>query len=192
MPRLRARSAVTSQCYHRRLRRAPEITLAAVFVIWIALAAPVLSHQWGRTVDAWGKLSGLSAEERELQADPVAVQVARDIEAGVPAAGNPESRCVTVLAYVGPDAADYYRGRLAYLLYPRQVRLVPRSRSAARAGAGDCEYLAVFRDTPQNLRSSPFAGRWNQQELDQRLAALKPVHGGAMAQVFRVPESGNQ
>jgi hypothetical protein len=171
--------------YYRRLRRAPEITLAAVFVIWIALAAPVLSHQFGRTVDAWDKLSGLSAADRELWSDPVAVQVARDIEVGVPADG-----CVTVLAYAGPDAADYYRGRLAYLLYPRQVRLVPRS--GIRAGAGDCEYLAVFRDTPQNLRGSPFAGRWDQQELDERLAALETVERGVMAQVFRVPEAGNQ
>jgi hypothetical protein len=169
------------------LRRAPEITLAVVFLIWIALAAPVLSHQWGRTVDAWGKLAGLSVEERELQSDPVAIQVARDIAAGVPAEGSPEGPCVTVLAYVGPDAADYYRGRLAYLLYPRQVRLVPRS----RGGAAECGYLAVFRDTPQNLRSSPFAGRWNQQELDQHLASLEPVHNGAMTQVFRVPEAGN-
>lgn len=173
--------------YYRRLRRAPEITLAAVFVIWIALAAPVLSHQLGRTVDAWDKLSGLSAEERELRSDPVAVQVARDIEAGVPADG-----CVTVLAYAGPDAADYYRGRLAYLLYPRQVRLVPRSGIGAGASAGDCEYVAVFRDTPQNLRASPFAGRWDQQELDERLAALETVERGVMAQVFRVPEAGNQ
>ena len=149
----------------------------------MALAAPILSNQWERTVDTWGKLSDLSVEERELQADPVAVQVARDIAAGVPKGG-----CVTVLAYVGPDAATYYRGRLAYLLYPRRVRLAPRS----RFGAGDCEYVAVFRDTPQNLRSSPFASRWNQEELDQRLATFEPVYRGAMAQVFRAPGAEDQ
>ena len=157
--------------------------MAAVFLIWIALAAPVLSNQWERTLDAWGKLSDLSVEERELRTDPVAVQVARDIAAGVPTGG-----CVTVLAYAGPDAAAYYHGRLAYLLYPRRVRLFPRS----HAGGGDCEHIAVFRDTPQNLRGSPFAGRWNQEELDQRLAALEPVHRGAMAQVFRAPGAENQ
>jgi len=165
------------------LRRAPEIALAVIFAVWIALAAPVFSHQWGRTAEAWEKLSGLSVEERELRADPVAVQVGRDIEHGVPSAG-----CVTVLAYAGPDAADYYRGRLAYLLYPRRVRLVSRSRS----GAGDCEYLAVFRDTPGNLRSSPFQGRWNQEELDERLASLTPVHRGVIARVFRIPEAGGR
>jgi hypothetical protein len=149
----------------------------------MALAAPVLSSQWSRTFDAWTKLSALSVDERELEADPVAVQVARDIAEGVPAAG-----CVTVLAYAGPDAADYYRGRLAYLLYPRRVRLFPRS----RAGGGHCEYLAAFRDIPQNLRSSPFAGRWNQGELDQRLASLESVHRGALAQVFRVVEGESQ
>ena len=159
------------------------MALAAVFVVWMALAAPILSNQWERTLDAWGKLSDLSVEERELQADPVAVQVARDIAAGVPKGG-----CVTVLAYVGPDAATYYRGRFAYLLYPRRVRLFPRS----HAGAGDCEHIAVFRDTPQNLRGSPFAGRWNQEKLDQRLAAFEPVYRGAMAQVFRDQEAANQ
>ena len=150
----------------------------------MALAAPILGSQWGRTFDAWTTLSGLTADERELKADPVAVQVARDIAQGVPASG-----CVTVLAYAGPDAADYYRGRLAYLLYPRRVRLFPRSRIA---GGGDCEYLAVFRETPQNLRSSPFAGRWNQGELDQRLASLDRVQRGAIAQVFRIAEDENQ
>jgi len=142
----------------------------------MALAAPVLSNQWGRTLDAWTKLSALSVAERELKSDPVAVEVARDIAEGVPA-----EACVAVLAYAGADAATYYRGRLAYLLYPRKVRLYPRSDAAV----GDCEHVAVFRDTSQNLRASPFAGRWNQQELDQRLSSLELIQRGGMARVFR-------
>ena len=132
----------------------------------MALAAPVLSTQFSRSVEAWEKFSGLSAEERDLRADPVAVQVARDIAAGVP-----EDGCVTVLAYAGADASDYYRGRLAYLLYPRQVRLFPRSRARTEG----CRYLAVFRDTAGNLRGSPFQGRWDQGELDAWLAKLEQV-----------------
>jgi len=165
------------RCYDRRLRRAPEITLATVFIVWMALAAPVLSTQFGRSIEAWEKFSGLSAEERDLRADPVAVQVVRDIAAGVPG-----DACVTVLAYAGADAADYYRGRLAYLLYPRRVRLFPRS----RARTEECGYLAVFRDTAANLRGSPFQGQWDQAELDAWLGTLEQVHRGELAQVYRL------
>ncbi len=181
MPHLQATVTVAKQpakrCYDRRLRRAPEITLATVFVVWMALAAPVLSTQLGRSVEAWEKFSGLSAEERDLRADPVAVQVARDVAAGVPEGG-----CVTVLAYAGGDAADYYRGRLAYLLYPRRVRLFPRSRARTEG----CGYVATFRDTEANLRGSPFQGRWDQAELDAWLGTLEQVHHGELAQVYRL------
>ena len=115
-----------------------------------------------------------------MAVDPVAIQVARDVAAGVPDTG-----CVTVLAYAGEDARAYYRGRLAYLLYPRQVRLAVNSR--AGNGDGDCEFLSVFRDTAANLRQSPFAGRWDQAELDQRLAGLPLVHQGERAAVYRIP-----
>ncbi len=107
----------------------------------------------------------------------MAIQVARDVAAGVPERG-----CVTVLAYAGDDARAYYRGRLAYLLYPRQVRLALNS----GAGAGDCEFLSVFRDTAANLRQSLFAGRWDQAELDRRLAGLPLIHQGERAAVYRV------
>lgn len=154
--------------------------MATIFVVWMALAAPVLSTQFGRSIETWEKFSGLSAEERDLRADPVAIQVARDVAAGVPGDG-----CVTVLAYAGADAADYYRGRLAYLLYPRRVRLFPRSQARTEG----CGYLAVFRDTAGNLRGSPFQGRWNQAELDALLRSLEQVHCGELAQVYRL-ESG--
>ena len=167
------------RCYDRRLRRAPEITLAAVFVVWMVLAAPILSTQLGRSAKAWETFSGLSAEERDLRADPVAVQVARDVAAGVP-----EDGCVTVLAYVGADAAEYYRGRLAYLLYPRRVRLFPRSRARTEG----CGHLAVFRNMAGNLRGSPFQGRWDQGELDAWLETLEQVHRGELAQVYRLED----
>lgn len=154
------------------------MVLAIVFTVWVAFAWPAVRSQASKTLSTWDRLAPLSRQERALAVDPVAIQVARDIAAGVPDTG-----CVTVLAYAGEDARAYYQGRLAYLLYPRQVRLAVNS----RAGAGDCEFLSVFRDTAANLRQSPFVGRWDQAELDQRLAGLPLVHQGERAAVYRIP-----
>ena len=50
-----------------------------------------------------------------------------------------------------------------------------------------CGYLAVFRDTAQNLVNEPFAGRWNQADLAQRLSGLEPVRSGELTRIYRVP-----
>lgn len=155
----------------------PNAVLAIVFTAWVAFAWPAMRSQAAKTLSTWDRLAPLSGQERALAVDPMAIQVARDVAVGVPDTG-----CVTVLAYAGEDARAYYQGRLAYLLYPRQVRLAVNS----RAGAEDCEFLSVFRDTAANLRQSSFAGRWDQAELDQRLAGLPLVHQGERAAVYRV------
>jgi hypothetical protein len=157
------------------------VVLAIVFTAWVAFAWPAVRSQGSKTLSTWYRLAPLSGQERALAIDPVAIQVARDIAAGVPDTG-----CVTVLAYAGEDARAYYRGRLAYLLYPRHIRLAANSRAGDGSGNGDCEFLSVFRDTAANLRQSPYTGKWDQAELDQRLANLPLVHQGQRAVVYRV------
>ncbi len=163
-----------------RLTR-PNVVLAIVFTAWAAFAWPALRSQAAKTLSTWDRLAPISGQERALAVDPVAIQVARDVAAGVP-----ETGCVTVLAYAGEDARAYYQGRLAYLLYPRRVRLAVNSRAGDGNGDGDCEFLSVFRDTAANLRQSPFASRWDQAKLDQRLDGLPLVYQGERVAVYRV------
>ena len=110
--------------------------------------------------------------------DNPGVRVAHEIASAVPA-----NECVVVLAYAGPAAIDYYQSRFAYYLYPRKV-LVFDETAAAEDG---CRYLAVFRDTAQNLANEPFAGHWNQAELGERVGALDHVRAGELTELYRVP-----
>ncbi len=123
-------------------------------------------------------LAGRTVDERTALLDNPGFRVAEEIELAVPA-----NSCVLVLAYSGPAAVDYYQARLAYYLYPRRVRVADR----VSARADGCEYLAVFRDSPQNLAAEPFRGAWDEQQFERRLASLDLVSDGDFADIFRVP-----
>jgi hypothetical protein len=126
--------------------------------------------------DASNLLGNRTAEERAVLLDNPAYPVAREIEQAVPSDG-----CVMVLAYAGPAAIDYYRARFAYLLYPRRV-LVSADSAASRE---NCKFLAVFRDTRQNLAAQPFQGVWNEAELEEKLQALEPVAASERVRLYR-------
>ena len=123
-------------------------------------------------------LRGRSLAERTALFDHPGFRVAEEIGRAVPAAG-----CVLILAYSGPSAVDYYRARMAYYLYPRQVSVA----DCVSIQVEDCQYLAVFRDSPQNLAVAPFQGTWDTVQLERRLSSLDPVSQGKFAAVFRTP-----
>jgi hypothetical protein len=157
--------------------RLPHITLLVLLLLWLAIAAPGLSERYSTLNQASARLGGHSVEERAALLDNPALPVAQAIAQAVP----PRS-CVTVLAYAGPAAIDYYRARFAYLLYPRRVHVFADS----SASAADCEFLAVFRDSRQNLAAEPFQGAWEDAELERRLQPLERI-ADAPVRVYRVP-----
>ncbi len=157
-----------------------EQALLGVVALTAIIAAPALAEQWAAASEARRLLAGLSREDRAAALDNPAVPVAREIAAAVP-----EDGCVTVLAYAGPAAIDYYNPRLDYLLYPRRVQVFADSAAAVEAAVDGCEYVAVFRDTPQNLAAEPFAGTWEADALDARLRGLKKVGAGAGVAIYR-------
>lgn len=156
----------------------PNAVLYLVVALWAALALPSLAEQWESSARLRGLLAGKSYEERASLVDHPAYPVARQIAAAVPERG-----CVTVLAHAGPEALDYYNARFDYLLYPRRVQAFADS----GAEMEDCQYLAVFRDTEQNLAASPFAGRWDEAEIDARTAEAEPVARGSAVSVYQLP-----
>ena len=156
--------------------RRSSATVAAVLVLWMALAAPHLQKQFHNTEKAWTELAGLSLEERSVRFHGRSVPLAQELAAAVPA-----NECVLVLAYAGPSARDFYRQRLPYDLYPRRIHVVTNPR-AEREG---CSYLAVFRDSPANLNRDPFKGRWNERELNRRLQPLDQVTPGDTVDIYR-------
>lgn len=123
-------------------------------------------------------LAGQSVAERASTVDNPAFAVAHEIASAVPA-----DACVSVLAYAGADAIAYYDARFDYLLYPRRARVVANSDVPFE----QCNFVAVFRDTPANLAVSPFAGRWDEAALSIRLAELDLVHRSDRVEVFRRP-----
>jgi len=156
----------------------PQLALAALLVAWLALAATPLRTQIEKTLRTRTLFEGRDAAERTSMFDNPGFRVAQEIGGAVPA-----DECVVVLAYAGPAAIDYYQSRFAYYLYPRKVLVFDE----IAAKEDECRYLAVFRDTEQNLASEPFAGRWNQADLSKRLNALDHVQAGELAEVYRVP-----
>lgn len=139
-----------------------------------ALAIPGLAEQWTRSKQLRGILSGKDTGERASLLDNPIYGAAHEIASVVPADG-----CVTVLAYAGPDAIDYYNARLDYLLYPRRVHVVSDS------SAQGCGFIAVMRDTSANLAASPFAGTWDEGALSVRLAELALTLQGALVEVYQ-------
>ncbi len=158
--------------------KSPQLVLAALLVAWLALAAPPLRTQIDKTLRTRTLFEGRGAAERTSLLDNPGFRVAQEIGAAVP----PDA-CVVVLAYAGPAAIDYYQSRFAYYLYPRKVLVFDE----IAAKEDECRYLAVFRDSAQNLANEPFAGRWNQADLSKRLNALDHVRAGELTEVYRVP-----
>ena len=158
--------------------KSPQLALAALLVVWLALAATPLRTQIDKTLKARTLFGGRDAAERTSLLDNPGFRVAQEIASAVP-----PRECVVVLAYAGPAAIDYYQSRFAYYLYPRKVLVFDE----IDAAADGCRYLSVFRDTAQNLASEPFVGNWDQADLGERLSALDPVQSGELARVYRVP-----
>ena len=158
--------------------KSPQFALAALLVAWLALTAPPLRTQIDKTLRTRALFEGRDADQRTALVDNPGFRVAQEIGIAVP-----PSECVVVLAYAGPAAIDYYQSRFAYFLYPRKVMVS----DAVDANQDGCGYLAVFRDTPRNLASEPFAGRWNQADLGKRLSGLEPVQSGELTRIYRVP-----
>jgi hypothetical protein len=156
--------------------RLPHITLLILLLLWLAIAAPGLSERYSTLTQIRDRLGARPIEERAALLDNPALAVGREIAQAVP----PRS-CVAVLAYAGPAAVEYYRARFGYLLYPRRVQVF----ADAAASAEDCEFLAVFRDSRQNLAAEPFQGSWDETELERRLQPLERVADGAV-RVYRV------
>jgi hypothetical protein len=158
--------------------KAPVIALLGLLVAWLGLAAPGLSDQYQKLARARGSLADRSLNERARLLDHPAFSLAQQVSEAVPA-----DACAVLAAYAGPAAVDYYRARLAYLLYPRRIQVLADSAAAL----GDCGYFVVFRDTEQNLAAEPFAGSWNQQDLERRLASLETVAVTSLARIYRTP-----
>lgn len=142
-----------------------------------ALAAPALSTQWERQSRMLAALDSKSLAERAALLDNPAFAVAHAIAEKVP----PDA-CVQTLAYAGPAAVDYYNARFDYLLYPRKVSVT----ADVSAPADGCGYLAVFRDTPQNLAAEPFAENWDEAVLAARTEGAERLGGDSVVSVFKL------
>lgn len=153
-----------------------QLILLALLAVWMAIAWPHLSEQFSTSERAQAALGGLGWEERTAALDEPGYRVAASIANTVPARS-----CVLVLSDTGPEHLRYYRSRFPYYLYPRQVRLSDRTEETGTR----CEYLAVFRDTPQNLAQEPFHGHWDEHQLAERTAAMTRVFAGDGLEIFR-------
>ena len=121
-------------------------------------------------------LGELTLGERRLRFDNPVYALSADL-----AAALPTDACVHVLAYAGPNAADYYDARLDYLLSPRRVKVSTDS----SATSGGCEYIAVFQDLSANLQADPFVGTWDTETLRESLASLTRVASTDLVSVYR-------
>lgn len=157
------------------MRTYPDrVALLVLLGAWMLLAWPHLAEQFSRAEQAQAALASLSWQERAAQLDQTGFPTAEQIARAVPGTG-----CVVVLCYAGPEHLRYYRSRFAYYLYPRRVRFSDRTEEAAV-----CEYLAVFRDWPQNLAQEPFRGHWDERRLLERTAGMRQVLSGERLQIF--------
>ena len=152
------------------------MTLYVLTGVYALIAAPSLLEQWERQGSLLDRIGRLTPEERRQALDNPAVPVAQRIAAAVPADG-----CVSVLAYAGPAAVDYYNARFDYLLYPRRVQVY----ADTSAGLEGCEVFAVFRDTDQNLAAEPFQGQWDDAALAERIRDAEQLSGDQVAAVYR-------
>jgi len=154
-----------------------RILLLALFGLWALVAWPPLERQFSALGQWRQRLAGRTIEERAAVLDYPAYLVAGQVRQATPAGA-----CLLFLGYTGPEHVNYYKTRFDYYLYPRRI-LVHANSSASAEG---CGYLAVFRDSPQNLQVEPFAGVWNEEQLGQRLAGLEKVHAGPHLELYRL------
>lgn len=153
-----------------------QIFLPGLLAVWMLVAWPHLSEQYWTTERVRASLAPLSWEERAAAIDQPGYQVGRDIAKVVP-----PGACVVVLAYTGPEHLRYYRSRFPYYLYPRRVRFSDHTGESGER----CEYLAVFRDTPQSLAQEPFRGHWDERQLAERTARMTNILTAQRLEVFR-------
>lgn len=153
-----------------------NLVLLSLLAVWMLIAWPHLSEQFSNTEQARAALAELSWEQRAAAIDQPAYRIAEEIAKVVP-----ERRCVLVLGYTGPEHLRYYHSRLTYYLYPRRVRLSDRTDEAT----GGCDYLAVFRDSRQNLAIEPFHGHWDEAQLAERTANMTKLFSADQMQVFQ-------
>jgi hypothetical protein len=159
-----------------------RLLLLGLLAAWMLVAWPHLSEQFSTTERTRAVLADLSWEQRAAALDQPAYQVAADLAKAIP-----EQDCVVLLAYAGPEHLRYYRSRLAYYLYPRHMLFPddPSLKNVNPEAAGKCEYLAVFRDTPQNLAQEPFHGHWDERLLAERTAGMNRVLANGPLEVYR-------
>jgi hypothetical protein len=156
--------------------RAHRVLLAALFAVWTLVAWPRLSEQFS-SLEQWRqRFEGRPLPERLAALDYPAYVVAEQVRER-----TPPDACILFLAYTGPEHVNYYKTRFDYYLYPRRV-LVDANSGRAEA---QCGFLAVFRDSPGNLKVEPFRGVWAEDELRQRVAALDKVHSGPHLDLYR-------
>jgi len=152
-----------------------RIVLLALFVVWVAVAWKPLEGQF-TALESWRqRLEQRNMEERRALLDTAYI-VARPV-----LAATPPNACILFLAYTGPEHVNYYKTRLDYYLYPRRV--VVQANSGATAE--NCPYVAVFRDSPANLRDEPFRGVWDEQQLRARVAGMQQAPSSPDVAVYR-------
>jgi len=156
----------------------PRIALLALLLLWFAVAAMPLAKQFLQASQMRVELAGKSVSERTAYFDNPAFQAAEEIAQAVPADG-----CVVILAYAGPDAAQYYQARFRYLLYPRDVRVL----AGTSASVEGCGHLAVFYDSPEHLSQSPFSGTWDARALRERLQSLRRLLVTDTVDIYALP-----
>jgi len=155
---------------------AHRILLLALFGVWVLIAWPPLTRQF-TNLEVWQqRLADRPMAERVAMVDYPAYIVAEQVKQATPA-----DACVLFLAYTGPEHVNFYKTRFDYYLYPRRIRV----ESNTGAVVENCEYLAVFRDTPRNLAEEAFRGVWNEDQLRHRLAALREIASGPHLELYR-------
>ncbi len=154
------------------------MALYAVLALWALLAAGPLKTQEARQSQLLQALAGADPERRAILVDNPAFPVGHAL-----ASATPADACILVLAYAGPAAVDYYNARFDYLLYPRRVRVTANVADTAPEG---CGYLAVFRDTQQNLAAEPFAGNWDEAALAARIEGAERLQAGDAVMLYKL------
>lgn len=158
--------------------RAPahRLLLVGLFGAWVAVAWRPLANQY-TALESWQRrLADQPIEQRAVVVDYPAYLVAQQLLPVTPA-----NACILFLAYTGPEHVNFYKTRFDYYLYPRRVLI----HANVDAREPDCPYVAVFQDSPANLREEPFRGVWDEARLRERIAGMEQVLAGQHVALFR-------